>query len=102
MNNKERLIVIGNGMAGARFVEDLIARNGRDRFDIVVFGEEACVNYNRILLSNVVAGISEPKDIFLNAVEWYERNGVSLRSGVRVHTVNRASKIVSAGGGIDE
>src|SRR5215831_15520297 len=102
MNKKERLIVIGNGMAGARFVEDLAAGNGCDRFDIVVFGDEPYGNYNRILLSNVVAGVSEPKDIFLNAFEWYERNGISLRSGLRVHKVDRANKMVSAAGSLDE
>ena len=93
MKSKERLIVIGNGMAGARFVEDLVARNGRDRFDIVVFGDEPCGNYNRILLSNVVAGSSEPKDIFLNPFEWYERNGILFRSGVRVSAVDRVRKL---------
>lgn len=96
---KERLIVIGNGMAGARFVEDLVARNGRDRFEITVFGDEPCGNYNRILLSNVVAGSSEPKDIFLNPIEWYQRNGVLLHAGVRVWAVDRANKVVSAAGG---
>jgi nitrite reductase (NADH) large subunit len=102
MNRKERLIVIGNGMAGARFVEDLAARQGRDRFDIVVFGDEPYGNYNRILLSNVVAGVNEPKDIFLNPFEWYERHGISLRAGVRVHKIDRANKVVCAAGGIDE
>ena len=92
MGKKERLIVIGNGMAGARFVEDLVARRGRDRFDIVVLGDDPYGNYNRILLSNVVAGVNEPKDIFLNPSEWYERNGISLRAGVRVHKVDRAKK----------
>src|SRR5581483_10774725 len=76
--------------------------NGGERFDIVVFGDEPYGNYNRILLSNVVAGASEPKDIFLNTFEWYERNGVSLRSGVCVHAVDRANRIVSAAGGIQE
>ena len=93
MGKKERLIVIGNGMAGARFVEDLVARRGRDRFDIVVLGDDPYGNYNRILLSNVVAGVNEPKDIFLNPSEWYERNGISLRAGVRVHKVDRAKKL---------
>jgi len=102
VNTKERLIVIGNGMAGARFVEDLVARKGCERFDVVVFGDEPYGNYNRILLSNVVAGSSEPKDIFLNPLEWYERNGVSLRAGVRVEVVDREKKIVSAAGGINE
>gem|GEM_PF-2441496 len=102
MQTKERLIVIGNGMSGARFVEDLVARKGCERFDVVVFGDEPYGNYNRILLSNVVAGSSEPKDIFLNPLEWYERNGVSLRAGVRVEVVDREKKIVSAAGGINE
>src|SRR5215471_2966829 len=89
MNKKDRLIVIGNGMAGARFVEDLVARGGRDRFDIAVFGDEPYGNYNRILLSNVVAGVNEPREIFLNSFDWYDRNGISLRAGVRVHKVDR-------------
>ena len=102
MDKKERLIVIGNGMAGARFVEDLVARGGRDQFDIVVLGDDPYGNYNRILLSNVVAGVTESKDIFLNPSEWYERNGISLRAGVRVHKVDRAKKVVCAAVGIDE
>jgi nitrite reductase (NADH) large subunit len=102
VTTKERLIVIGNGMAGARFVEDLVARKGCERFDVVVFGDEPYGNYNRILLSNVVAGSNGPKDIFLNPIEWYERNGVSLRAGVRVEAVDREKKIVAAAGGIDE
>src|SRR5215813_817493 len=102
MTRKERLIVIGNGMAGARFVEDLVARDGRDRFDIVVFGDEPYGNYNRILLSNVVAGASEPTDIFLNSFEWYEQNGISLRAGVRVQKVDRANKVVCTAGTLDE
>lgn len=102
MDKKERLIVIGNGMAGARFVEDLVARGGRDQFDIVVLGDDPYGNYNRILLSNVVAGVTESKDIFLNPSEWYERNGISLRAGVRVHKVDRAKKVVCAAVGTDE
>ena len=52
----QRLVVIGNGMAGARLVEDLLARDGADRFDITIFGDEPHGNYNRILLSGVLAG----------------------------------------------
>jgi nitrite reductase (NADH) large subunit len=102
MKTKERLVVIGNGMAGARFVEDLVARNGRERFDIVVFGDERYGNYNRILLSSVVAGSNEPNDIFLNPIAWYEQNGVLLRSGVRIEGLDRARKVVSGAGGIEE
>ena len=71
-------------MAGARLVEDLIARGGGDRFDIIVFGDEPHGNYNRILLSGVLAGTHDPQDIFINPLEWYEENGVTLHAGVRV------------------
>ena len=47
MTQKQRLVVIGNGMAGARFVEEMLARRGRERFDLVVFGDEPSGNYNR-------------------------------------------------------
>jgi nitrite reductase (NADH) large subunit len=52
---KRRLVVIGNGMAGARFVEELVGMGGRELFDITVIGDEPYGNYNRILLSNVLA-----------------------------------------------
>jgi nitrite reductase (NADH) large subunit len=70
--------------------------------EIVVFGDEPYGNYNRILLSNVVAGSHEPKDIFLNPLEWYERNGIAFRPGVRVLKVDRANKVVFAADGIEE
>src|SRR5438105_4016753 len=100
--SKQRLVVIGNGMAGGRFVEELLARNGNDLFDIVVFGEERYGNYNRILLSSVVAGTHELKDIFLNSIEWYQENGVTLHSGVRVEAVDRDRRLVVAANGIEE
>ena len=64
MTRKERLVVIGNGMAGARFVEEVLARGGGDRFDIVMFGDEPYGNYNRILLSSVLAGTHAQNEIF--------------------------------------
>jgi nitrite reductase (NADH) large subunit len=96
MEATERLVVIGNGMGGARFVEELIARRGRARFDIVMFGDEPYGNYNRILLSNVLAGSHEPKDIFLNTLQWYEQNGITLHAGVRVESIDRSAKTVHA------
>ena len=60
MTDKERLVVIGNGMAGARFVEETLARGGGDQYEIVMFGEEPHGNYNRILLSSVLAGCPRP------------------------------------------
>ena len=63
-------MVVGNGMAGARLVEEILARGGGHRYDVVVFGEEPVGNYNRILLSSVLAGTHDPKDIYLNPLPW--------------------------------
>jgi nitrite reductase (NADH) large subunit len=102
MAPKQRLVVIGNGMAGARFVQELLTRGGRQHFEIVVFGDEPCGNYNRILLSNVLAGSHEPKDIFLNSIEWYADNGVTLHAGVRVETIDCGRNLIMAAGGVKE
>ena len=69
---KKKLVVIGNGMAGARTVEEILARGGGAQFDITMFGEEPTGNYNRILLSNVLNGSYKEEDIFLNPLEWPE------------------------------
>ena len=95
--NRQKLVVIGNGMAGARFVEDLLAAD-RDRFDIVMFGDEPYGNYNRILLSNVLNGSQDAKEIFLNPLAWYEENNVMLHAGKRVTAVDRERRIVYADG----
>src|SRR2546428_12997799 len=95
MKQIERLVVIGNGMAGGRFVEELTGWNGEEHFDIVIFGDEPHGNYNRILLSSVVAGSNEVKDIFLNSLEWYRDNGITVHAGVRAAAINSDSKLVS-------
>src|SRR5207247_1559428 len=95
---KQKLVVIGNGMAGGKFVEEFVARNGQEHFDVIVFGEERNRSYNRILLSGVVAGSHEPKNIFLNSPEWYRENGITLHAGVRVDAIDRESKFVMASG----
>ena len=79
-----RLVVVGNGMAGVRAIEEILARGGGEKFDITVFGDEPYGNYNRILLSNVLAGKDDPREIYLNALDWYTDNGIDLRAGVRV------------------
>ena len=81
MNEKQKLVVIGNGMAGARFVEETVMLGGRDLYDITVIGEETCGNYNRILLSSVLSGSHDPDDIFINPLNWYAENGVDLHAG---------------------
>jgi nitrite reductase (NADH) large subunit len=89
-------------MGGARFVEELLARKGREQFDIVMFGDEPYGNYNRILLSAVLAGSHEPKDIFLNPLQWYQDNDITLHAGVRVESIDRDTKTVQGAGGILE
>jgi nitrite reductase (NADH) large subunit len=93
-SNKKKLIVIGNGMAGARTVEEILARGGGEQFDITVFGDEPYGNYNRILLSNVLNGSQDPSEIFLNGLEWYRENGIELCAGVRVDVIARPHKTI--------
>jgi NAD(P)H-nitrite reductase large subunit len=100
--SKPRLVVIGNGMVGARLVEEVLERGGRDRFEIVVFGDEPHGNYNRILLSGVLAGTYNPKDIFINPASWYPANKVVLHAGVRVDAINTQSKEVRGANGCVE
>ncbi len=85
---RKRLVVIGNGMAGARLLEDLIKRGGRERFEMIVFGDEPCGNYNRILLSSVLSGSHKPDDIFINPTSWYAANGITLHAGRPVETID--------------
>src|SRR5689334_5766396 len=83
-----KLVVVGNGMAGARAVEEILARDGSERFAITVFGDEPYGNYNRILLSNVLAGSDDAGEIYLNPLDWYAQNNIELRAGVRVVRIN--------------
>ena len=94
--------MIGNGMAGARLLEELLARGGGEMFDIVVFGEEPYGNYNRILLSSVLAGSHDAKDIFINPLSWYAENGIKLHAGVRAGWIDRRGKVVHAPGSVAE
>jgi nitrite reductase (NADH) large subunit len=97
---KQRLVVIGNGMAGARAVEDVLARGGAEKFDITMFGAEKYGNYNRILLSNILSGAQDSSEIFINPVSWYEENGITLHLGATVTEIDRASRKVRAENGI--
>ncbi len=99
---KERLVVVGNGMAGARLVEDVLARGGAGRFEITMFGEEPYGNYNRILLSSVLARSHEPQDIFINPLAWYDEHAVRLHAGVRAIRIDRAARVVVGHTGVEE
>jgi nitrite reductase (NADH) large subunit len=77
---KKKLVLIGNGMAGVRAIEEIL-KVSKDLFDITIFGSEPHPNYNRILLSKVLQGDTKVKDITLNDWEWYEENNITLYTG---------------------
>ena len=94
MTKKQKLVVIGNGMAGARTVEEILARGGGDQFEITIFGEEPTGNYNRILLSNVLNGSHGENEIYLNTLDWYRENNITLHAGLRASGLLRRAKLV--------
>ena len=97
MPSKERIVVIGNGMAGGKLAEELVAR-GRERFDIAIIGDEPHGNYNRIKL---VVKLKEPDlpDLFLNTPEWYAENGIRACLGHPVTAIDRGAKTVATADG---
>jgi nitrite reductase (NADH) large subunit len=95
---KERLLVIGTGMAAGRAIDEITQR-APDRFAITMFGAEPHTIYNRILLSDVLAGSKSPEGIFLYTTEWFERRGVELITGRKIEQIDRARKVVIDGAG---
>ena len=93
--NKMKLVMVGNGMAGVRTLEELL-KLAPDLFDITVFGSEVHPNYNRILLSPVLAGEQTLDEIILNPLAWYEENGITLHTGCTVTNVDRVKREVHA------
>ena len=88
---RKKLVVVGNGMAGARVVEEILKRSP-DQFDIVMFGAEPYGNYNRILLSNVLNGTQQETDIFINPLAWYRDNNIRLHAGVKASHIDRKKR----------
>ncbi|WP_277185119.1 NAD(P)/FAD-dependent oxidoreductase [Caballeronia sp. BR00000012568055] len=97
---RQRLVVIGNGMAGMRTVEELL-KIAPELYDITVFGAEPHLNYNRIMLSPVLAGEKRIDDIILNTREWYDANGITLHAGDAVVGIDRARRIVRSEKGVE-
>jgi nitrite reductase (NADH) large subunit len=97
---KERLVVIGNGMAGCRAVQEVLKRDP-GRYDITIFGAEPRVNYDRIMLSPVLAGEKSFADIVINDEAWYADNGIDLRAGARVEVIDREARLVRAADGTE-
>lgn len=90
---KKKLVVVGNGMAGARVVEEILKR-APGRFEITMFGAEPYGNYNRILLSNVLNGSQSATEIFMNPLAWYRENDIKLHAGVRALKIDRERRVV--------
>lgn len=95
---RERLLVIGNGMAGIRAVEDVLAR-APGRYDIAVFGAEPHPAYSRIMLSPMLAGEKRFDEIVTHDRAWYAANGIALHTGVPVTAIHRDARIVVTGDG---
>jgi nitrite reductase (NADH) large subunit len=86
-------------MAGARAVEEILGRGGAAKFMVTMFGDEPYGNYNRILLSTMLAGVEDTDEIFLNPMEWYRDNDITLHAGVRVVRIDRFARLVYADDG---
>ena len=93
MGHKPKLVLVGNGMAGVRTLEELL-KIAPGLYDITVFGAEPHPNYNRILLSPVLAGERTLNEIVLNDWDWYARHGITLHAGCHVDEVDRTRRIV--------
>ncbi|HQS80963.1 MAG TPA: nitrite reductase large subunit NirB [Thiobacillus sp.] len=95
---KMKLVMVGNGMAGVRTLEELL-KLAPDLYDITVFGAEPHPNYNRILLSPVLAGEQTVDDIVLNPLDWYSDNHITLHLGKTVVKIDRSARAVEAADG---
>ncbi len=90
---KQKLVLIGNGMAGMRTIDELL-KLSPDKYDITVFGAEPHGNYNRIMLSPVLAGDKTIEQIIIHDLQWYQDKGISLHIGKTVTGIDRTNQIV--------
>ncbi|WP_077211275.1 nitrite reductase large subunit NirB [Bacillus dakarensis] len=96
--DKKRLVLVGNGMAGVRAIEEILSIS-RDQFEITIFGSEPYPNYNRILLSKVLQGDTSVEDITLNDWDWYKENGITLYTGESITKIETGRKVVISDSG---
>ena len=95
---KQKLVVIGNGMAPGKALETLLDL-APDAYEITIFNAEPRVNYNRIMLSPVLSGESTFEDIIIHGDGWYIKNGITLYKGHKVTQIDREAKTVTSEGG---
>jgi NAD(P)H-dependent nitrite reductase small subunit len=100
VRRKPRLVLVGNGMAGMRALEELLAL-APGRYDITVFGAEARGGYNRVALSSVLTGEKTYSEIAGHDIEWYESRGITLRAGDPVVAIDRVRRVVKAASGFE-
>jgi nitrite reductase (NADH) large subunit len=100
MAKKKKLLLIGNGMAGVRCLEEIL-KIAPAAFDITVLGAEPHPNYNRIMLSKVLAGDGSLDDIVLNSYEWYTENRITLHAGRQALELDTRARRVKAEGGLE-
>src|SRR5579863_5155769 len=97
----KQILVVGNGMAGVACVEQILKH--KHDYDITIFGDETHVNYNRILLSSVLAGEKSSEEIVLNDFTWYQSHGIRARLGIRVVDIdNERHAVIDDNGGVTE
>ncbi len=96
---KNKLVVIGNGMAGVRTIEELLSLNA-DHYDTTVFGSEPHGNYNRIMLSPVLAGEKKFREIVTHPLTWYADNHIHLHTGDPVVSIDRKLRVVTSSSGL--
>ncbi|MCY8068949.1 nitrite reductase large subunit NirB [Bacillus haynesii] len=91
---KQRLVLIGNGMAGVRTAEEIL-QHGGNRFEIVIIGSEPHLSYNRILLSSVLQGETDWNDVMTKSRSWYEENGITLYTGETAVAIDTVKQTVA-------
>ena len=97
--SRQRLVIIGNGMAPGRMLEELHAL-APDAYEVTIFNAEPRVNYDRIMLSPVLSGEKSFDDIIIHGDAWYADHGITLHKGQKVVAIDRAAKTVTSEGGV--
>lgn len=97
---KQKLVMIGNGMAGIRTIEEILER-ANDLYDITVIGKEPYPNYNRIMLSNILQNKMTVEETIMNPYEWYEEHDIKLITNDPVVDVDRTNQNVTTANGIE-
>ncbi len=96
---KQKLVMIGNGMAGLRTIEEILERSD-SQFDITIIGKEPYPNYNRIMLSNILQKKMTLEDIIMNSYKWYEEHDIMLITDDPVQKVDRDNKVLTTSKGV--